>query len=174
MGYHSIIKRMLRSRGYGIHSPFAYHLVRSVLRMTSCRYYAYPSIDRSPLGRHKARLLFRLLCHFNPHTITAAGPHTRDAIAPIVAEYSSTAQITGPHAAELTVIVGTLPPDTLAGLQRDLTQMTHWALIAIFTPSTQVNSLKQILRNGMTFTSGNVTVMAARPDLPRQDFNLFF
>ena len=81
-----------RSGGFGIHSPFAFNFVRTVLRQPK-PYYAYSGIgqlvntikanttrrqrrDMDLLGEHEARLLFRVTNFFNPHRILQAGAAT--------------------------------------------------------------------------------------------------
>lgn len=81
-----------RSGGFGIHSPFAFNFVRTVLRQPK-PYYAYSGIgqlvntikanttrrqrrDMDLLGEHEARLLFRVTNFFNPRRILQAGAAT--------------------------------------------------------------------------------------------------
>lgn len=82
--------RYRRSKGFGIHSPFAFHFVLRVLREKS-PYYAYERIDEmrdlsrscrneSPRARRprviskkSARMVFRLVNHFNPLKILMLG-----------------------------------------------------------------------------------------------------
>ena len=81
-----------RSGGFGIHSPFAFNFVRTVLRQPT-PYYAYAGIgqlvntikanttrrqrhDMDLLSEHEARLLFRVTNFFNPRRILQAGAAT--------------------------------------------------------------------------------------------------
>ncbi len=81
-----------RSGGFGIHSPFAFNFVRTVLRQPK-PYYAYSGIgqlvntikanttrrqrhDMDLLGERDARLLFRVTNFFNPRRILQAGAAT--------------------------------------------------------------------------------------------------
>lgn len=81
--------RWRRSRGFGIHSPFAYNFITKVLREREAEYYAYAEIAAfCPRARRagfneifagkdmsipEAQLLFRVLCHFNPSEIIEIG-----------------------------------------------------------------------------------------------------
>lgn len=74
--------RIRRSRGFGVHSPFAYNFITAVIRQRDCKYYAYSEIDGfCPRARkagfneifagrdmsiEEAHLIFRILCYFNP------------------------------------------------------------------------------------------------------------
>lgn len=79
--------RFKRSKGFGIHSPFAFEFVLQVLRQR-LDYYAYPDIvarqriavaeahacgGPRPISRKNAKLLFRVACRFNPRVVLQAG-----------------------------------------------------------------------------------------------------
>ena len=81
-----------RSGGFGIHSPYAYKFVRTVLRERK-PYYAYEGIgqlvrtikegttrrqrrEMNLMSEREARLLFRVTNHFNPTRILQAGAAT--------------------------------------------------------------------------------------------------
>lgn len=87
--YLSIWRRYWRSRGFGVHSPFAFYFITNVMRQ-SYSYYAYESIHylhgvirqtlRHSASGHKrimkertARLLFRIVNHFNPANVLQIG-----------------------------------------------------------------------------------------------------
>lgn len=81
--------RLRRSRGFGVHSPFAYSFITKVLREKEAQYYAYGEIDAfCPRARKatfneifagkdisipEAHLIFRILCHFNPSHVLEVG-----------------------------------------------------------------------------------------------------
>lgn len=69
------LKRAWRSRGFGIHSPFAFRFVTCVLRERG-EYYAYAELRR--IAHSGARfadlsLLFRLVCFFEPSVFGVYG-----------------------------------------------------------------------------------------------------
>jgi len=87
--YYTVFNRMKRSRGFGIHSPFAFNFILRVLRERN-HYYAYTAIKRrrkkayslsgSIKGDHpkvissrNAKLLFRIACYFTPEHILQIG-----------------------------------------------------------------------------------------------------
>ncbi len=86
--YLSAPRRYNRSKGHGIHSPFAFNFVLKVLR-ERCAYYAYVNIQHRRetakkmarfTGRHpkmisfkNAKMVFRITNFFNPGTILQIG-----------------------------------------------------------------------------------------------------
>ena len=85
--YYSAFRRYNRSKGFGIHSPFAFNFVLKVLRERS-PYYAYDDIhaahwEASRLSSAKerkylisfkyAKMIFRTACHFNPQAMLQIG-----------------------------------------------------------------------------------------------------
>lgn len=79
MGLSDAYKSWRHTRGYGVHSPFAYMLVKEAIR-PSRRYawYAYDDIELLlPAGasrlRREARMFFRLLATLRPATICFHG-----------------------------------------------------------------------------------------------------
>lgn len=86
--YYTALRRYKRSKGFGIHSPFAFNFVLKVLR-ERCQYYAYDDIlasrwQASQLATSKkerrglvsfkyAKMIFRITSHFNPQSILQIG-----------------------------------------------------------------------------------------------------
>lgn len=84
--YCSALLRYKRSKGFGVHSPFAFNFILRVLR-ERCPYYAYDTIHSrrhrvrklAPAGHphiisyKNAKLLFRVTCYFSPDTILQIG-----------------------------------------------------------------------------------------------------
>lgn len=87
--YCNALGRMRHSKGFGIHSPFAFSFVLQVLR-EKCAYYAYDDIkSRRQLAQRlvaskgeghpriislkNAKMLFRIVCYFNPSNIVQIG-----------------------------------------------------------------------------------------------------
>ncbi|MDE6288811.1 MAG: hypothetical protein K2M00_08525 [Muribaculaceae bacterium] len=73
MGLLRAYKRLRHSRGYGVHSPSAYSLVRDVIR--PARGYEYYAERRLPRlrGPLKAALLFRMTVYLQPSTVRITG-----------------------------------------------------------------------------------------------------
>lgn len=85
--YCSAFKRYTRSKGHGIHSPFAFNFVLKVLRERA-QYYAYDYIDtcrweaiclasskdkKCIISSKDARMIFRIACYFSPNEILEIG-----------------------------------------------------------------------------------------------------
>ncbi len=87
--YCTALRRYNRSRGFGIHSPFAFYFVRRVLR-EGCPYYAYENLNiyhslaKRLISKHNAtrnrlislriaKMLFRIACYFQPKDILQIG-----------------------------------------------------------------------------------------------------
>ncbi|MBE6317421.1 MAG: hypothetical protein E7081_00370 [Bacteroidales bacterium] len=86
--YYTALRRYKRSKGFGIHSPFAFNFVLKVLR-ERCSYYAYDDIhasrwQASQLATSKkerrglisfkyAKMIFRITSYFNPQKILQIG-----------------------------------------------------------------------------------------------------
>lgn len=79
-------RRWRHGRGFGVHSPYAYRMVREVLRLPdTCGYYAYADIARervrlrAPLRLADAFLIYRLAVEFAPRDVVVAarGPLER-------------------------------------------------------------------------------------------------
>ena len=87
--YCNALGRLRHSKGFGIHSPFAFSFVLRVLR-EKCAYYAYSDIEErrrlairlvaEEEGEHpriisqkNAKMLFRIACYFNPSNMVQIG-----------------------------------------------------------------------------------------------------
>lgn len=84
-------RRYRTSRGFGVHSPFAYSFITKVLCDREAYYYAFPEIDAlcgkshrdshllneafssNDYEHHEAHMLFRMLCYFNPQQVIEIG-----------------------------------------------------------------------------------------------------
>lgn len=80
--------RYKRSKGFGVHSPFAFYFILNVLH-ERLPYYAYANIElrrnmalnlSARISRHRrvisiknAKMLFRIACYFNPRSIMQIG-----------------------------------------------------------------------------------------------------
>ena len=63
-------RRWRCSRGFGVHSPFAYSFIHDVLREHRYGYYAYDDMHDDDA----MRLWFRIVCRFQPSTMSVVAP----------------------------------------------------------------------------------------------------
>lgn len=72
-------RRAARSRGHGVHSPFAYKFVTEVLRQP-CAYYIYDELDRAARSEGRdprvIRALYRTALFFAPAPIEVQSPRS--------------------------------------------------------------------------------------------------
>lgn len=160
------IRRWRCSRGYGVHSPFAFRFIRNVLQRNG-EYYSSAEIDRMPAASWLG-LLFRLVCEFEP-TIVQGLATTSERKAVSLAD-SRTKIIPKTHNPaipsifrDLTDAVLMLSDETDIAVFRDIRlHRKEWELAM------------SALHYGMTFSNGRQGVIVMRYDLPRQDFDINF
>lgn len=85
-------KRFLRRRGFGVHSPLAYSLIRDTLRRGRERYYAYDEMEAEPRSAMLETAL-RVLCRFAPRRVQVDTP----AMAEVVRRYDPCALVNAPE-----------------------------------------------------------------------------
>lgn len=198
--------RYRTSRGFGVHSPFAFDFITKVLRERKAAYYAYPEIDalcaRAHRGmslatqrftavsfdRQEARMLFRVLCRFNPDTVIEIGGDN-EAIRTIIDRAVPRANIERwsretPPAIDPNckyVIVVSHVIDTNFNRMRKylLDAVSHPEGTVLFFRNLQLPMLKKLWEEvsavasfGMTFQDDLTAIYCAFPSLPRQDYEL--
>ena len=152
------LHRLWRTKGHGIHSPFAFRLVTTVINCPYS-YYAYPTLDRAAkhTGESKdwIRLLHRLVCEFAPTAVATDVPLSTAERKAIKAADS---RIIFSDAAAPLVIRDTLP-----------SQLPESGVVIARSggiPPTVTRTY------GMLFTDGRIVIAVMRHDLPPQDFNI--
>lgn len=202
-----------RTRGFGVHSPFAFRFITRVIGQRRAAYYAYTLIDgHCPKARRRgfneifagmdfsipvARLLFRLLCEFNP---------------PLVVEIGSGQEVTNvviahavPQAKHVRWTPGrqiALPDDDADGhrptfvilnsLMPDDYQATCSFILSLLARSPGDRGCVLLVRNlhlmpamkrlweevlrqapkGMAFFDTDMGIFVSLPHLPRQDYSI--
>lgn len=201
------IKRWRTSRGFGVHSPFAFNLITGVLREYDAHYYAYAEIDSlCPSARRSrhvdnftglnyaipdARLLFRLLCRFNPGQIIEVG--NGHEVTNLIIERSipralrlrwvTNRKIDYLHDASTFILINQLRPEILPSVRRMILERIgcpRGAVVFMLNvyPGHPAYDLWQELRAalpaGMDFYNRHVGLITALPGLPRQSYVLDF
>ncbi len=152
------ITRWWRSKGHGIHSPYAYRMVTEVLPERG-RYYAYDRIERLPDSR-RLKLIFRLVCEFMPTTVHAPGI-TGTAKEVILLADPRVRFTDNPTEADL--LIGIMP-----------TELREGQAAVMRIPGDKWDHYKKTLTRGMTFSNGSIRIAVNRHGLPRQDFESRF
>lgn len=161
--------RKWRSRGHGIHSPFAFSFVTTVLRQ-HCKYYAYTDIDQlaaDNTDRRVARCLFRILVALRPDSAEVNGNPSiacRRAVELAIQSFDNAVSdyihiYVPPKATPLQT--PPLPPDHSAVVIAREPILTHMSE-AIFSTITR----------GMLFSGRNMAVIVALDRLPKQKFTV--
>lgn len=167
---HSITSRVRywrTGRGYGVHSPFAYHFITRVLR-EQLPYYDFEQIERMDvqMAHRHARLLYRLTVFFHPAAVWVGGEYAEIGRM-IVAMAHPSVQFT--RNAEDADMVVYAKPENGVNLRRGAE-----ATIAFLAESAQWEAFRKASPSGMTFANGRVGVAVCRRGLPRQDYRLNF
>ena len=166
--------RWRHSKGFGIHSPFAYDLIVNTLREHNYRYYAYSYIDNSyPSQRKVLKLLLRLMCRLTPKSIASVG----ELSAPVarLAPYASGAQpVDLPEKADM-LIISSGAAEPLELLEKSVAGVLMKNGTVVVTDIKQFPTLQSLInRLSMTFYNRRLLIGVGRRDLPRQHFDLFF
>ena len=201
------LRKWRTSHGFGVHSTFAYNLITKVIRQTSAHYYAYAEIDSlCPKGRRigatdnfsgfhyaipDARLLFRLLCHFNPvEVIDVGNGHEvtntilERAVPRARRERWVKSRPTPLEKEGLLFVLVNLVNDEVgplvAGLIKELSKRPEGcvAVVRNIRSDAATRRLWTVLQtempDGMDFSNNHLGILCALPGLPRQSYNLYF
>ena len=159
------IRLWWRSKGFGVHSPFAYRFIREVLCLPE------PYLDYMALGTDAQRLQYRLAAFLQPCGIEAVGG------AEVAAALMACPQ---PPVAKAPAWA-LLPPARLsicgAGCHASdiLCAAAGGNVLATGVGKGVVGEIRDKLPHGMTFASADGALVVISCDrLPRQDFDLFF
>lgn len=179
-----------RSRGFGVHSPFAYSLIREVLA-EDAPYYAYERLKEMDASDFRFNaLLHRLMCRFTPHCVMLAGCGSATRFA-VTAADSSVVLADEPGEARMVV----LADDSVESFERLICGVRAVERCAVVEearslakpeltvvvrhldrPSMEARwrLLKGASACGMDFSDGLTGVLCIAPHLPRQSFTLRF
>lgn len=162
--------KIRRSRGFGIHSPFAYDLVQNTLRERK-GYGYYPS---DPIDcHHDLRLILRLVARFQPRRVLVSGD-VNDEIVKTVRRADSRIAFTG-DTPDMVIISGHDISD-ISLLTACKTLRAGGVVLSLdrrkSTP--QIKRMKDVMECGMTFFSRHKWLAVGARHLPRQDFEVSF
>ena len=167
-----VAARWRHSRGFGIHSPFAYDLIVNTLRERRCRYYLYAAIE----ANHRAdsevlKLVLRLLSRLAPASVSAVGA-LDEVVTSIARKVDRGVAIGQPGATEMLIIT---PGEADEQLSAPVAATLESGGTVIITDRARyAASAAAALDRAMTFSNGKVLIAAGRSDLPRQHFDIYF
>jgi hypothetical protein len=201
-------RRYRTSCGFGVHSPFAYEFITKVLCDYNAYYYAYPEIDavcgksrRDALivnlkfssidyDYHEARMLFRMLCYFNPNNVVEIGGGnevgrtiTERAIPHATLQgWSRDQQISIPEANSLFIIVNFLTEENFTLIRSYIMEsLNRQSPVVVFFRNMHLKrvgklwrEINAVINRGMSFHDNISCIYVANPKLPRQDYELTF
>lgn len=174
--------RARRSRGFGVHSPFAFRFITFTLRDNRACYYSTPRLRDLAAGRSDCRRLnrlFRIVCDLHPASavISKDCGAERDAIRLADSRIS----LIDPDEA---VSTAELPAPTLLYSSRFTAGMLPLATRVLETDGSALClhsadpealvALRASLGHAMLFTNGSAVIIVSRHDFPRQDFEINF
>ncbi len=144
-----MLKRWRTSKGFGVHSPFAYTLITEVLRLDD-RYgwYAYDEIDAVTTHgptRRRARLIYRIARRFSDRRLAVVGRFTEADVAAF----------------------------DLAVPRHPLTADVAKAEVAIITDRATARAARKAMSCGMSFSSRSIAVLVLDPALPLTHYKLY-
>lgn len=165
----SSYRRWRHSRGFGIHSPFAYTFITDVL-VQPLPYYGYADISCDP----RVRLLFRITARFQPQRvlILSSKPQLLEAAVRRAFSKADTATAADPS----------LQPDLVVADDMDAPADAYMPYIASGAKAVVLNAsaatrrcLREDLPKGMLFDNSRGTLVAVPSNgLPRQNFDVRF
>ncbi len=143
-------RRMRRTRGFGVHSPFAFRFIREVLDQP-CAYYCYPQIEATcradGTDPRSAKALFRIALYFSPERPIILGPITDSMRAACKA-------------------AGVAPADAGSGAEGSK------CIIAFRDELEKCLSIWQSSETGMLFCAPEMAVFVHLAHLPHQRFDI--
>lgn len=168
--------RWRHSHGYGIHSPFAYNLVKMAVRPGPYEFYGYEDIDRVTYGagykgyphsRSDARLILRLLVQLHtrrlllpdglPAVVAAA-----DAAAVPCVIFSTPEEIPEPHPDDMLITVSDIIPS--AEIKRRLEKET--TVLALMPSATQTAAIYEACApHGLIFHGVRILLAVPRKEM---------
>lgn len=169
-----IYRRWRHGRGFGVHSPYAFRMVNDVLRLPpDYAYYAYDDIARerhrlqAPVPLAEAFLIFRAVNEFQPSlvAILARGPLER--------LLCSIVRLASPGA-EISHDIGSLGGEGCMLIAYDAPAGALPAGCHAFLAGSALAALPARMPFGHIYRSSRRAIVAARPHLPFQTFDIKF
>lgn len=164
----------MRSRGFGVHSPFAFRFICMVIGERRCAYYAYGRVAewarRSGLREGDLKLLFRLVCEFRPATYAVAGRGCEAAAEVIRLASHRSVRIDDPQMSDFVWISG---DETYSEQELDSLLKREQVVVSLYRCASLIKHL-ECNCPGMFFHSSDKGIVVVRPHLPQQRYSIIF
>lgn len=175
--------RFRHTRGHGIHSPFAYNLLKGVIRPgRNYEYYGYFDIDASLSGSHDAtkrllevrsdaRLLLRLSAWLCPKMVYV-DPGLPQLLADVPRIADSRCRVVSrpeliPGCSMAVMRAGTLPADSL---RRDIDR--GMMLMMFDFPDSETDALFHYLSEGLMLRGRHISLLIPRPQMAKISYSV--
>lgn len=174
-------RRWWRSKGFGIHSPFAFEYVNEVIAQP-CHYYAYSKTDivakRCRVSRRLTRLLSRVTIRCWSQSAVCLG--TDSWVEEVLkASRNDIAILRQPRRDTTLFILGNahMPEEAFLSTLDEISSCEATIVLLgvnnrYSATATTFSRLKQESQHGMTFSDGYTAIVITNRKLPRQDFIL--
>ncbi len=180
-GIITYLKALRGSRGFGIHSPFAFEFVLNVLRDRH-PFYAYEELER----RHKVRngserpslqqmkLLFRISSRLDLKYISVIGNPDTLLIDSLTMPSSQTT-IDNTALSSLTIVASNTEMSDTEITDAILNNLNHGGSIILFGHNHMVQHIYEHMSHGILFHNGSEpTIIVGQKHLPRQQFLVLY
>lgn len=167
-------RRLVRRRGFGIHSPFAFDFVRRVIA-SRYSYYAYPQLTakarEAGISSGKLRLIFRLALFFRPEAIEVSGLSEQkcEAVTAAIKAGSPEARTNAPEAGFLIATDAT----SRETMRRVAERHGVVVVLGAARKSSGIREVWAASECGMLFRGSNVAILVNHAHLPHQIFDIW-
>lgn len=166
----SYLSRYRHTKGFGVHSPFAFRFITETLCNRKEAYYLYPALEYNGHGDDRIlKLILRVLCALKPKSVGLlpnAQPRVRDIIKEVNKDI-----VLNMKDPDMFIISPAYKNDSRHLIMECLDRggSVLWCEI-----SQETIDIIRAMKHGMTFSNGHTLIAVGRRDLPRQHFSLFF
>ncbi|MDE6484368.1 MAG: hypothetical protein K2L14_03115 [Duncaniella sp.] len=164
--------RYRRTRGFGVHSPFAYGFITQVL---GCRYpfYCWDDLeaevrDAGKIRWRDTRALFRTLNQMSPSVVYVA-PGDAAGVKRVIEKWSGSCKITADSGEASFLILGDEAPE-------DVDSVIEGGKTVFFTTvkNPMWKRLNAAMKRGQTFTNSVTGIVICNEKLPRHYFEISY
>lgn len=165
---------MRHSRGFGVHSPLAYGLVKDVLRPPRCySYYAEEEFGRqadSARQLKRLRMMVRLLARTAPATVRVS-PALPPLFARTAAGVCPAAAVSGTEADPEVAVASGIANDELPAIMQ-LAALPHRTILIFDCSAELISRLAATFTGGAMLAGPRSALIVTRPGMPRMVYDV--